>query len=86
MSENSIAGIEADPGAQVVVNNTEISYNASFGVQALGTVALSNSDISFNTSSNNRLEHVIRQQPIFGQRSRHRADAGGRHLDRFWST
>jgi hypothetical protein len=51
MSENSIAGIEADPGAQVFVDNTEISHNVNDGVFALGTVALANSDISFNTSS-----------------------------------
>jgi hypothetical protein len=51
MSENRIAGIEADPGAQVVVENTKISHNVSYGVYALGTVTLANSDISFNTSS-----------------------------------
>jgi hypothetical protein len=51
MSENSIAGIEADPGAEVVVENTKISHNVSYGVYALGTVTLANSDISFNTSS-----------------------------------
>jgi hypothetical protein len=51
MSENSIAGIEADPGAQVYVENTKISHNVSYGVFALGTVALANSDIVFNTSS-----------------------------------
>jgi hypothetical protein len=51
MSENAIAGIEADPGAQVYVENTKISHNASFGVQALGTVVLANSDITFNNTS-----------------------------------
>jgi hypothetical protein len=51
MSENSIAGIEADPGAQVYVENTKISHNVSYGVYALGTVWLANSDIVFNTSS-----------------------------------
>jgi hypothetical protein len=29
--ENGIAGIEADPGAQVFVDNTEISHNVSYG-------------------------------------------------------
>jgi hypothetical protein len=53
MSENSIAGIEADPGANVVVEHTKISHNVSYGVFALGTVTLANSDISFNTSSIN---------------------------------
>jgi hypothetical protein len=51
MSENSIAGIEADPGAEVYVENTKISHNVSYGVYALGTVVLANSDITFNTSS-----------------------------------
>jgi hypothetical protein len=51
MSENTIAGIEADPGAQVYVENTKISHNVSYGVYALGTVWLANSDIVFNTSS-----------------------------------
>lgn len=50
MSENDIAGIEADPGAQVFVDNTEISHNGSYGIIAAGTVALANSDIVFNTS------------------------------------
>jgi hypothetical protein len=51
ISGNGIAGIEADPGAQVYVENTKISHNAGFGIFALGTVALANSDISFNSSS-----------------------------------
>jgi hypothetical protein len=51
ISGNEIAGIEADPGAQVMVDNTEISHNKSYGIFALGTVALANTDISFNTSS-----------------------------------
>jgi hypothetical protein len=51
MSGNGIAGIEADPGSQVFVDNTEISHNVSYGIYALGTVTLANSDISFNTSS-----------------------------------
>jgi hypothetical protein len=51
MTESAVAGIEADPGAQVFVDNTEISHSVSYGVYALGTVALANSDIAFNTSS-----------------------------------
>jgi hypothetical protein len=53
LSGNAIAGIEADPGAQVFADNTEISHNVSYGVYALGTVTLANSDIAFNTSSIN---------------------------------
>jgi hypothetical protein len=51
ISGNETAGIVADPGAQVMVDNTEISHNAGYGIYAAGTVALANSDISFNTSS-----------------------------------
>jgi hypothetical protein len=51
MSENLVAGIEADPGAFVYADNTEISQNASYGIYALGTVGLANSDITFNVSS-----------------------------------
>ena len=51
MSENSVAGIEADSGAYVSVEGTKISHNGSYGIQALGgNVALANSDIDFNTS------------------------------------
>jgi hypothetical protein len=51
ISGNGIAGIEADPGAEVYVENTKISHNVSYGIFALGTVALANTDISFNSSS-----------------------------------
>jgi hypothetical protein len=51
MSENTIAGIEVDSGAYVFVDNTEISQNVSYGIFAVGTVGLANSDIAFNTSS-----------------------------------
>ena len=51
MSENGVAGIEADPGATVFVDNSVISHNVSYGVYALGTVGLANSDISLNSSS-----------------------------------
>jgi hypothetical protein len=58
MSGNKIAGIEADPGALVSVDNTEISHNFSYGVYAAGTVTLANtSSIAGSTISfgNNRL-------------------------------
>lgn len=47
MSGNSIAGVEADPGARLRVNDTVITHNGT-GVMAFGTVRLSNSDIAFN--------------------------------------
>ncbi|MGA3309650.1 MAG: right-handed parallel beta-helix repeat-containing protein, partial [Xanthobacteraceae bacterium] len=49
LSGNSTAGVEADSGAQVLVDNTEISHNAT-GVQPSGTIALGNSDIAFNST------------------------------------
>jgi hypothetical protein len=51
ISGNGIAGIEADPGATVIVDNTEITHNVTYGILAAGTVSLANSDISFNNSS-----------------------------------
>jgi hypothetical protein len=66
MSENSIAGVEADPGAQVVVENTKISHNVSYGIFALGTVTLANSDIDFNTSSISGTTMSYGNNRIFG--------------------
>jgi hypothetical protein len=66
MSENSIAGIEADPGAEVYVENTKISHNVSYGVYALGTVVLANSDITFNTSSINGATTSFGNNRLFG--------------------
>jgi hypothetical protein len=66
MSENAIAGIEADPGAQVYVENTKISHNASYGVFAQGTVVLANSDITFNTSSINGATTSFGNNRLFG--------------------
>jgi hypothetical protein len=66
MSENAIAGVEADPGAQVIVENTKISHNVSYGVFAVGTVTLANSDISFNTSSISGTTMSYGNNRIFG--------------------
>jgi Right handed beta helix region len=43
-------GVEADGGAQVFVDNSAISGNGT-GVFPTGTIRLSNSDISFNTTT-----------------------------------
>jgi hypothetical protein len=45
----SNAAVEADPGAQLFVDFTELT-NSGTGVQALGTITLGNSDISFNST------------------------------------
>jgi Right handed beta helix region len=48
-SGNSVSGIEADPGAQVGVQNTTVNFNG-IGLQGYGAVWLSDTDISFNTT------------------------------------
>jgi len=49
-SGNTTAGVVADGGAQLVVNNSTISHNG-IGVQSAQTVRLSNNDIAFNTTA-----------------------------------
>jgi len=49
MSGNATAGVEADTGASIFVDNTEITNNGT-GVSANGTIILANSDIAFNTT------------------------------------
>jgi len=49
LSGNTTAGVEADPGGAVDVDNSAISGNGT-GVTAGGTIRLSNSDVSFNTT------------------------------------
>lgn len=48
-SGNTIVGIEADGGSEVNINDSVLAHNG-IGVQSGGTVRLSNSDISFNTT------------------------------------
>jgi hypothetical protein len=47
MAANADTGVEADAGAQVDADDTSITNNTT-GVQANGTIRLSNSDILFN--------------------------------------
>jgi hypothetical protein len=49
-SVNSNTGIEVDAGAQANVDNTSISHNGT-GIQPTGTIRLSNSDLTFNTTA-----------------------------------
>ena len=51
ISGNGTAGVEGDSGAQLMVNNSVISHN-NIGVQSVGSVRLSNSDIAFNSIAN----------------------------------
>jgi hypothetical protein len=50
-SGNTDTGIEADAGAQVDVDNSAISHNVVNGIQPNGTIRLSNSDLTFNTTA-----------------------------------
>jgi hypothetical protein len=50
-SGNSDTGIEADAGAQIDVNDSAISHNSNNGIQPTGTIRLSNSDLTFNTTA-----------------------------------
>jgi hypothetical protein len=50
VSGNTQAGVEADGGAQVTVENSTIT-NGNYGVLVGGTVRLSNSNVSFNNQA-----------------------------------
>lgn len=49
-SGNSIAGIEADPGAQVGVEHSTVNFNGT-GLQAYGTIWIDDTEIAFNQSA-----------------------------------
>jgi hypothetical protein len=49
-SVNSSAGIQADAGAQMNVDNTSISHNGN-GISPSGPIRLSNSDLVFNVTA-----------------------------------
>ncbi len=65
MSANVTAGIEADSGGQVMVDNTEISHNG-IGVQPGGTIELANSDIVFNSTGISGATTSFGNNKIFG--------------------
>jgi hypothetical protein len=48
--DNSTAGVEADAGGQLMLDNSIVSYNAT-GVSSSGAIELANSDITFNTTA-----------------------------------
>jgi Right handed beta helix region len=50
LSANSAAGVEGDPGAQIIVDNSTISHNHT-GVQSVSSVVLSNNNIAFNNTA-----------------------------------
>ena len=49
-SGNSVAGVEGDAGAQIVVDNSTISHNG-IGVQSISSVRMSNNNIAFNNTA-----------------------------------
>jgi hypothetical protein len=67
-SNNSTSGIEADAGAQINVNDTEISGNGN-GIEANGAIRLSNSDISFNNTGISGATTSFGNNRIFGNGS-----------------
>jgi hypothetical protein len=50
LSGNSVAGIEADGGAQIGVEHCTVNFNGT-GVQANGTIWLDDTEVSFNQSA-----------------------------------
>jgi hypothetical protein len=48
--DNLTAGIEADSGAQLMLDNSIVSYNVT-GVSNGGSIELANTDITFNTTA-----------------------------------
>jgi Right handed beta helix region len=64
-SGNTTAGVEADPGAQIGLDNALVSANAT-GVQNSGTMSISNSEISFNTTGVSGATTSFGNNRIFG--------------------
>jgi Right handed beta helix region len=50
LASNTISGVEADPGAQIIVDNSTITHNG-VGVQSYQSIRLSNNNIAFNTTA-----------------------------------
>jgi hypothetical protein len=65
---NVTAGVEADPSAQLTVDNSVVSNNAT-GVSAGGTVALANTDITFNGTGISGVTTSFGTNRIFGNTS-----------------
>jgi hypothetical protein len=65
-SGNAIAGIEADSGAQLTVDNSVVSHNTTGVTTGGGTIALSNSDIVFNSTGITGATTSFGNNRIFG--------------------
>ena len=64
-SGNTSAGLEADAGGRIGVDNSLVSANAT-GLQNAGTMSLSNSGISFNTTGITGATTSFGNNRIFG--------------------
>jgi hypothetical protein len=67
-SGNSTAGIESDAGGQVGLDSTVVSNNGN-GLQNAGTMSLSNSQISFNTTGISGVTSSFGNNRLFGNTS-----------------
>jgi hypothetical protein len=64
-SGNTTAGVEADSGAQVALDNSLVSANGT-GLQNSGAMVLSNSEITFNTTGISSSTTSFGNNRIFG--------------------
>ena len=86
-SNNTTAGVEADPGGQLMLDSSIVSYNPTGIASNGGPVGFANSNVSFNATGDHRRDDVIRKQPHLRQRGpRNGADARRRCYPRARST
>jgi hypothetical protein len=65
-SNNTTAGIEADPGGQLMLDSSIVSYNVT-GISASGgAVGFANSDIAFNQTAISGVTSTFGNNRIFG--------------------
>jgi hypothetical protein len=64
-SGNTTAGLEGDAGSQIGLDNSLVSGNAT-GLQSNGTMSISNSEISFNTTGISGATTSFGNNRIFG--------------------
>ena len=65
-SNNTTAGVEADSGAQLMMDNSVVSYNA-IGISASGgPVAFANTDVAFNGIGVSGITTSFGNSRIFG--------------------
>jgi hypothetical protein len=63
---NSTSGIQADPGAQLAVDNSVLSYNGAGISTGGGPIALANTDITFNSTGLSGATISFGNNRIFG--------------------